>query len=202
MRRIESLFLEIVFLLVAHVAAATSDWTLAKSAEGIEVYTRPVAGSGVEEFKGVAEVGGDVDSILAVLRDSARFKDWFPNTTESRLLSRDGTVSYQYSVMGAPWPIAERDNVIRSELVRDASTGVVEIGVEAAPEYYPQQEGRVRVRKAKGMWTLEPVGPRRTRITFRMHLEPGGGIPDWLINSRVVNSPFETLRNLRAVLSR
>jgi hypothetical protein len=31
-----------------------------------------------------------------------------------------------------------------------------------------------------------------------MHLEPGGGIPEWMINARVVGTPFEALTNLRA----
>jgi hypothetical protein len=33
-----------------------------------------------------------------------------------------------------------------------------------------------------------------------MHLEPGGGVPDWLINTRVVETPFEALVNLRRAL--
>jgi hypothetical protein len=34
-----------------------------------------------------------------------------------------------------------------------------------------------------------------------MHLDPGGGVPQWLINARVVETPFEALRNLRATLA-
>jgi len=200
-RSVAVVLVAIAVWLAVPLARAATVWSLARHEDGIEVYTRPVQGSGVDEFKGVAELGGDVEAILAVLRNSAGFKDWFPNTVESRLLARDGVVTYQYSVMGAPWPISQRDNVIRSELRRDEATGVVDIGVEAAPNYYPEQPGRVRVRKAHGAWKLEPLGPRRTRVTFRMHLEPGGGIPEWLINARVVNSPFETLRNLRALIA-
>jgi hypothetical protein len=36
-----------------------------------------------------------------------------------------------------------------------------------------------------------------------MHLEPGGGVPEWMINTQVVDTPFEALSNLRtAVASR
>ena len=150
----------------------------------------------------MATVHASVDVILRVLRDSDRFKTWFPNTSESRLLDREGAVSHQYSVMDAPWPVEDRDNVLRSVTSRDAGTGVVEIVVDAEPDYYPVQVDRIRVQKAHGSWRLEPIGEDETRVTFMMHLEPGGGVPEWLINLRVVASPYEALTNLRKIVRR
>src|SRR5690606_12962108 len=126
---------------------------------------------------------------------------WFPNTSESRLLSRRGEIAYQYSVLDAPWPVSDRDNVLRSETSIDSATGRVSIRIVAAPDEFPEQPGRVRVRRARGEWLLEPVGAAQTRVTFTMHLEPGGGVPDWLIDARVVGTPFEALTNLRAALA-
>jgi hypothetical protein len=189
-------------VLVIGSATAAAEWTLDKQEDGIDVYTRSVSGSGIKEFKGTTEVDGDVEAIMQILRDSDGFKNWFPNTPESRLLSRDGNVSYQYSVMATPWPVANRDNIFRSVTTLDETTGVVDIEVSAAPDYYPAQEERVRVQKANGAWKLEPTGPKRTRVTFKMHLEPGGGIPNWMINARVVATPFEALANLRALIGR
>jgi hypothetical protein len=173
------------------------EWTLAKQENGIEVYTRPVEGSGIKEFKAIAEVDSSVDGILNLLRDSNRFHTWFPNTPSSKLLGVNGDVRYQYSTMGTPWPISDRDNVLRSESKRHETSGVVDILVTVAPDYYPEQENLVRVRKAQGAWHLEPLAPQRSRVTFTMHLEPGGGIPEWMINARIVATPFEALTNLR-----
>ncbi|MEZ4291465.1 MAG: hypothetical protein R3E53_13375 [Myxococcota bacterium] len=39
-------------------------------------------------------------------------------------------------------------------------------------------------------------------MTFAMHLDPGGGLPDWLVNARIVGTPFEALTNLRARVGR
>ena len=185
------------------VAAGTSnaaEWELQKQAEGIDVYTRPVADSAIREFKGEGIVAVEIDAIVELLRDSSRFKDWFPDTSESKLLERDGAVSYQYSVMKTPWPVADRDNVFRSVLTVDESTGGVVISVEAAPDAYPIQPGRHRVTKAKGRWQLTPNGPDETHVAFTMHLEPGGSLPDWMVNARVVGTPFEALVNMRRVL--
>jgi len=180
---------------------AEPEWSLDQEKDGIEVYTRPVAGSGIKEFKGVADVDSGIDSILALLRDSDRFKTWFPNTSESKLLSREGDISYQYSVMATPWPIADRDNVLRSVATRDNETGVVKITIDAAPDYHPIQQDRVRVQTAKGIWRLTPLSDQKTNVAFTMHLDPGGGIPQWMINARIVATPFEALTNLRMTVA-
>ena len=196
-----------MFLLIGAVSAGravaeTEDWSLDKQKNGIDVYTRPVADSGIKEFKGVAEVAAGVAVILAVLRDSDRFKTWFPNTSESSLLGREDDVSYQYSVMTAPWPVSDRDNILRSVSTHNNETGVVVITLNAVPDYHPEAEGRVRVQRARGSWKLEPLAANRTNVTFTMHLEPGGGIPQWLINTRIVATPFDALTNLRTTVEK
>ena len=37
-----------------------------------------------------------------------------------------------------------------------------------------------------------------TRVAWELHLEPGGSVPTWLVNQRVVDTPFRALRELRA----
>lgn len=177
--------------------AEGAPWTLARNRDGIVVHTRPVAGSGIDEFRGTALVAAPAAAIRAVLRNVDDFELWFPNTSESRLLFRDGDVQFQYTVIDAPWPVSDRDNVFRSETEHDPATGIVRIAVTADPDREPEQPERVRVRHALGQWLLEPVAPDRTRVTFTMHLEPGGGVPEWLLNARVVETPFEALTNLR-----
>lgn len=175
-------------------------WSLGLEEDGVVVHTRPVPGSGIEEFEGQTIIAAPAEAILSLIRDSDRFHTWFPNCPESKLLGREGNVSMQYSVMDAPWPVSDRDNVFRSVTTRDPATGATRIDVAAAPDAHPEQPGRVRVRIARGLWSIEPLGADRARVRFRMHLDPGGGVPEWLINARVVATPFEALTNLRAAV--
>lgn len=200
-RRSLTIGLAVVAALLASAGAA-AEWTLGRQENGITVHTRPVTGSGIEEFRGVTEIEAPAEALVALLRDSDRFKEWFPNTPESKLLDRTGNVSHQYSVMDAPWPVSDRDNVFRSVLSRNTESGTVEVALTANPDHYPEQSGRVRVRHARGLWRFEPLGESRTRVTFQMHLDPGGGVPEWLINARVVATPFEALSNLRTLVTR
>lgn len=186
--------------LVAH--AGESPWSLVRERDGIAVYTRPVAGSGIREFKGRALVAASAQAIRMLLRDADGFTDWFPNTSESRLLAREGNVSYQYTVIDTPWPVSDRDNIFRNETEIDPQSGRITIRIAAAPDHYPEQPERVRVRHALGLWLLEPVRADATRVTFTMHLEPGGGVPEWLLNTQVVETPFDALTNLRTAVAR
>ena len=76
------------------LASAANDWSLEKQESGIDVYTRPVEGSGIKEFKAEGVVDAGVEKVLAVLRDSDRFHEWFPNCPESKLLEREGGASH------------------------------------------------------------------------------------------------------------
>jgi hypothetical protein len=198
----------LVVLIVAPLLASTAaradvaPWQVVRERDGITVSTRPVEGSGVLEFEGKALVAAPVHAIRAILRDVDHFEDWFPNTSESRLIAREANVVYQYTVIDTPWPITDRDNIFRSVTERDAETGVVSISISADPDRQPEQPERFRVRQARGLWLLEPLSPDQTRVTFRMHLEPGGGVPQWLVNAQVVETPFGALRNLRALLAK
>ena len=109
-------------------------------------------------------------------------------------------MSYQYSIMSTPWPISDRDNIFRSVMTRDETTGSVEITVDAAPDHYPVQKRLHRVTRAKGSWLLTPDGPNKTHVKFVMHLEPGGGIPDWMVNAQIIATPFDALTNMRTTL--
>ena len=189
-----------ICLCAVGATANAYEWELEKQADGIDVYTRPVSDSDIKEFKGEGIVGVSISAIVELLRDSAQFKNWFPNTSASKLLERDGAVSYQYSIMSTPWPISDRDNIFRSVMTRDETTGSVEITVDAAPDHYPVQKRLHRVTRAKGSWLLTPDGPNKTHVKFVMHLEPGGGIPDWMVNAQIIATPFDALTNMRTTL--
>jgi len=197
-----ALVTSLTLVLASSVVQANAEaWRLDRSQDGIDVYTRPVTGSAVRAFKGTSEFDHPTGAVLHVLRDGNRLREWFPNCMDSTLLARDGSISFQYSAMAAPWPVSDRDQILRTEFLRDEATGLIELRMTAAPEHLPERPGRVRVQTAEGSWRLEPLGTGRSRVTFVMHLDPGGGVPQWLVNTRVVETPFEAIRNLRETVS-
>lgn len=184
---------------LAHASsAAAEDWVERFNEDGIAVHTRPMAESSFQEFRGRTVVPAPLDSVLATILDGDRFHEWFPDCPRSELLERNGDVQLQYTVTAAPWPVSDRDAIYEMAVSRDESGGSALVRVGVRPDAYPLQDSMVRVEKAKGSWTLRSVDADRTEVTFQMHLEPGGGIPAWLANARVVDTPKGAMVGLRA----
>ena len=184
-------------LLLLPASAFGADWELRAEEDGIRVYTRPVPGSQVAAVRGETTIPAPVDAVQGVLMDAGRLPEWFPNCPTARVLSQEADVQLRYVVTAAPWPVDSRDAVYRYRVSRDADTGSTTIRVGVEPDAHPRQDGYVRILEAEGRWTLVPADGA-TKVTWEMHLDPGGSLPAWLINRRVVETPLGALRGLRS----
>lgn len=191
----------VVAMAVGSDALAGDSWKLAKNADGVEVYTRRVPSSQLDEFKGEIELATTVDRVVEVLRDPKAFRKWMPDVIASDVLSASKNEQYHYMENSAPWPVSNRDGVYRFTFSRTEEAGapVVVVRVQATPEYTPARKGKVRVPRSEGSWRIASVGDH-VKVTYQMHADPGGSIPSWMANSVVVSNPFNTLRNLRAYI--
>jgi hypothetical protein len=55
---------------------------------------------------------------------------------------------------------------------------------EAANDLGPAEiKGVTRVKITQGSWLLEPAGPGKTRATYTIYSDSGGGVPTFLLNS-------------------
>lgn len=177
---------------------AEEPWVLTKESEGIKVYTRNVPNSPLREFKGEIELGTSPETVVKVLKDAGSFRKWMPDVVVSELLSSTDKDQYHYLENSAPWPVSNRDGVYHFVYSRSDEVGAVvtTVNVEAAPNYAPRREGKVRIPKSDGFWKIVPIG-NGVSISYQIHADPGGSIPGWMANASVVDTPFKTLKNLR-----
>lgn len=182
--------------------ASADSWELRADEDGIRISTRPVPGSEIVAIRGETRIPATVEALLAVLMNAEGYPAWFPNCPTARELSRNGDVQIRYTVTSAPWPVNPRDAVFRFTVSRNAEAGSAKIAVGVDPDAHPRQDGHVRVLEAEGLWTLVPGGDTGTAVTWEMHMEPGGSLPDWLVNRRVIETPLGALRGLRAQVVR
>ncbi|WNJ21591.1 START domain-containing protein [Pontibacter sp. G13] len=188
-----------LFLYILPLQAQQSDWKLEKSKDGIEIYTRSVPGSGFKEFRGIAQLEGSLQSVVAVLQDADKFEDWMPSTKRSNLIEAPSSGhKIMYVETSAPFPVSNRDGVYHYTFgdVTDAGSRV-EIDVQAVPGHLPEKKGIVRIQHTQGKWVITQTAPDRVQVLYQVHSEPGGSIPSWLANSAVVDIPFETLKRLQ-----
>ena len=189
------------FFCIGTAVGNTADgWELKKSAEDIRVFTRPVSGSKILEFRAEAEMPVRVASVLAALQDIAAGPRWLHRCLESRVVERlsDKELTF-YQVNSLPFPAKSRDAVYRATASFDGD-GRVTILMRALPDALPETE-HVRIPAAKGSYLLERLGDRSTRVTWTQLVDPGGALPSWIVNSLITETPFRSLRALRELVT-
>mgnify|MGYP000232109495 CR=1 FL=1 len=189
-----------LFLLLFLSSSMAAPWQLKKEQAGIKVYTRSVAGSNLDEFKGVATLPVSQEAIVAALKDVASLSKWLPDNKVARVLKQSPNHIYYYSVTDAPFPVDDRDAILHFHFRPEGKN--MRVSIEGLPDYLPEEENRVRIPSLKGFWYLEPKGAEQTQVTYQVLANPGGSIPAWLANATAVDQPFETLANLRDYLSK
>jgi len=190
------------FLLALSPFITADNWELKLDKEGIKVYTKKVAGSKLKDFKGITTVNISMGKIVAVLKDSPSLTEWMPDCVESKVLKKiSDNEYYTYAVTDVPWPISDRDSVVKCT-IEEKSTGVVVFHAVGMPEYIPAKKGMVRVPVIKSYWQLTPKKGDKVEVEYFVHSDPGGKIPDSVINAAAVDQPFKTLKGLKKYLNR
>ncbi|GAA6133231.1 START domain-containing protein [Oceaniserpentilla sp. 4NH20-0058] len=181
-----------------YLMAKDTQWVLEASDEdkNIQIYTRAVAGSDLKEFKGVTLVKTDINALVALLMDEAEVTKWMHNIAKFEIKENISDVeSIVYTITETPWPVANRDSYVRSVLSVDAQ-GVVTLTIKAEPTFGPIDDKYVRISSLGGSWKFTPKVDGLVEVIYQMHANPGGSLPNWLVNSIVVETPLETLSNL------
>ncbi|HLV78028.1 MAG TPA: START domain-containing protein [Marinobacter sp.] len=174
-------------------------WALQKEVDSIRIYTMAQPGSGFQAFKAVAELNAPIENLMAVMIDPESCKEWVFNCVESYAFGRgDFHDRYAYSVNDMPWPVTDRDYVLRIRTHGNAETGEITMDLNATPGMRAEYSRRVRVDVSNTLYHFTPQG-ERTRMVWVQHTEPNGALPGWLVNSLLVDFPVKSMQALEAV---
>ncbi len=177
---------------------ADEPWATAKSEDGITVLTRKGTGSPLKEFHGRITIKASLSALVAVLSDAPSYPTWqFECQSASLLTKTDFHNRTTYVINRAPWPVSNRDMVVRSILTQDKSSKTVTVWLQGLPNAIPPKQGLVRVAALQGFWQLQPAGNGNVNVIYQMLVDPGGSLPAGLANTGAVMIPFNTLQKLR-----
>lgn len=171
-------------------------WTLEANDDGIKVYARSRPDSPVREIRATMEVSATPNRVFAVLLDSDRFVEFMPYVVEVRTVGRDdSSIWYLYQRISPPL-VSDRDYTLRHQSVEDPQQGRYELRWEAANERGPKiRDGVIRVEVCTGSYIVESIDDgARSRLTYRLHTDPGGMLPKWLAEIANVESVPALLR--------
>lgn len=193
------------FLLAAgSLAAPAGDgndgWVLGSRSDNLTIYTRPHEGSAVRECRAIGIIEAEPIVVKRVIDDTAEYPKFMPYVIETRIILRteDGRVGYQRI---SPPFVGDRDYTVR---VKCESSPCPNGGMtycnrwEAANDLGPAEiKGVTRVKITQGSWLLEPMPGGKTRATYTIYSDSGGGIPTFLLNTAnktAIPKLFEAVR--------
>ena len=177
------------------IASEQEDWSLSIQQDGIDVYTKKVAGSRIDAFKATTMISAEYERVKDVILDYPNYPKWYQDYKKGEILEQSGPDKIVVrSVIDAPFPIKDRDSVKRFSVQQTDEH--IKVTLESAPTYIPHNNKQIRMTVSSGRWTLEKEG-NQTRVTIEYHADPEIPVPSWISNRYVVQGPAKSLSNLK-----
>lgn len=187
-----------LMLLVNAPAAAQDNWELKQDKEGIKVYTKSITNSAFKAIKTICTIETTPAILTAVLMDIKASGEWVYATKKAVLLKQPSPDElYYYSEIEVPWPVSNRDFIVRLKVSQDERSRAVTIIADNQPTYLPENKNIVRVPQSYSKWLIEPLPNNQVKIEYLLQVDPGGTVPAWLINLFATKGPFESFKALR-----
>ncbi|MGE8721052.1 START domain-containing protein [Leptospira terpstrae] len=186
---------------VSSLFAQSPEWSESKRKKGIQVLTRPFVGSNIDEFLGRTEVDASISQVVALLTDPASCKNLYHQCKELTVLSGTEKKSIVYLRNGAPWPVNDRDLIMdRGFEQNEKSLATVMKIKRLESNARPVPSGVTRMENFEGIWRIIPQTNGKLKIEYQAHFEPGGSVPQSVINLVLTDTPYESLLNLKTLV--
>lgn len=183
---------------------AEAKWEEVSCRNGIRVLSREMPGSDIIAFSGDVTINADIGTVINVISDKPRRREWVDRLMESSTLKQDSSLeSIEYTKISCPWPISDRDFVFRSTTYLDEERGRVVMDMSSV-DYpgMPPVKGVVRGETRHSVYTLTRIEDGITRVEVEFYGDPKGWIPDWVTNVFQKRWPETTLTRLRNYTTR
>lgn len=174
------------------------DWLLEREKKGIKVFTKKSRWGRLRDSK--AEMllpSAKIDELVKFICDFDNYPNWVPRCREAKVVARISDTEFiAYMVFHSPWPVADRDCVVRVKVDRNVATGVVIINETSEPRYVNRRSNVVRIEQMLSVWTITPQDGG-LMVTNQNSTNPGGSIPDWLTNTQSVDNPYDIFTTIQ-----
>ncbi len=196
------MILSLVLVLVLEAA----EWRSVKEKNGITVHTRALEGSDFLEFRGETVVEGSVDTLVAILYDTPNAPAWIHECSFGMTLEEIAFgENYIFQIYDLSFPVSNRQVILHSQLTytdKGARLDTVEANgfcdnKQLSRCQKVKEADLIEITKSRGFYLFERIDNMRTRVIWQQHIEPGGSVPDWLVNALVVDIPYNSLLHLK-----
>lgn len=188
------------------VARATPEtWVVEHDEAGRQVWRRDESALNTSTTLRTHEIlPAPIAQIMAVLWDSDSRCEWVEGCRESRVLARpDKLVTLQYTRSSAGAMVPDRDVVLENHLLLQPVEGLARLTFKSVEnQQTPLQRYVIRMPKLEGFFLLKRIDQQHTEVTYQATMDPGGGMPSFMMRAPMVSKVVEMLQGLLARLGR
>jgi hypothetical protein len=185
-------------LVLLSASTALAERNVIRVENGITVEEETAPGRALPIMIGKARMKASAERIAAWVTAVHTYVDWQHNCEEARVLRGPHGSRFTYNRIGSPWPVSDRDVVLRTTRKTLEGGGILLEFRSTQEADFPAVGGVVRMPRLFGSYRLEPDGNGGTEVVYTVDSDPGGSLPAWLVRQAGKDLPYFTLRNLRA----
>jgi len=194
---------DILFVLLFVPAGAFCDeWKILEIKDGIEVALREQPGRDLPTMRGRTVLNGDIDRLVAILRDPDQATEWAEGASEVTLISRDDSRDIVHTYIDLVWPVWDREIVSSSKLQTVDAGNEYILSSAAVPGFVPEKEGIIRIKDGTTHFHLKKRAPGKVWVEYLVNVDPAGDIPRWLVRWTAESVPSRTLKKLQNQLDK
>jgi hypothetical protein len=167
---------------VAGAQAVSGGWRILGSEQGVLISTRTESGDHHPTFRGQATIKGSVLHVLAIVLDTAKSTKWVRGADGIEIIKNiDDRTQYLQMFTHLPWPLRDRDMVMKRSVEVLAQGTEFRIRYQCAPDVRKEERRALRVTTCDSHFTVKGIDVDKTYVDYQVHLDPGGGLPSWAI---------------------
>jgi START domain len=186
------------------VTGFCDSWTHIKNVDGVNLYTKKVPGNNHSFFKGEVDIKASLKNVTSILMVRGVGPQWVYQAKSVKTLEENNpNFDLAYWHMTAPWPVKDRDVILKGTAEQDPETLAITIKIQAInSSLVPPHPDRVRIKDSVTTLTATPINNETTHLMMETHVDPAGVIPLFLVEAYAVDSPKYSLINLRKLIEK
>jgi hypothetical protein len=177
------------------------EWNLKKDKDGIKVYTGKLTDSKFNAIRVSCNLNANLSALASILLQPSLQPEWVIATKTSKLLKQLAPNHiYYYNIATIPWPLSNRDMVIDLKIVQDSATKKMTITANTIDNVLGPVKGLERIPYTHATWEVSPIGSNQIHVEYLLKINPGAGVPAWILNMFIAKAPFESFENLTRII--
>ena len=173
----------------------SDDWEFVREREEVKVYRKEVGDR--TAFRGVGIIEGAPEKLVGIIHNPKRWKFWIDDLDEGKLVEKKSDFHFVFlQEIDAMWPVKNREIVFESIVSR---VGPSQILLEMKSVNHPKApaNSNVRAKVSFTRYKIDPLEGNRMQVTFENLSDPGGRIPNFMVDWASKSFPVSIIEGLR-----